>query len=132
VVGGTFPLGTVAGIHIRANWSVAIIFALIAFGLAKLQFPARAHIPVSRMSNAGRNGSSGTALPAEGWRVASENIAAAATSRPAQESAAVLAGSRSDLFAISQKTCHSYLAAALGHLQASAPERDGEANVNTP
>jgi Zn-dependent protease len=39
-LGGTFPLGTVAGIRIRANWSVAVIFGLIAFGLAKLQFPA--------------------------------------------------------------------------------------------
>jgi Zn-dependent protease/CBS domain-containing protein len=37
---GTFPLGTVGGIRIRANWSVAIIFALVAFGLARLQFPS--------------------------------------------------------------------------------------------
>ncbi len=37
---GTFPLGTVSGIRVRANWSVAIILAVIAFGLARLQFPA--------------------------------------------------------------------------------------------
>jgi Zn-dependent protease/CBS domain-containing protein len=40
LLGGTFPLGTVFGIRIRANWSLAIIFALIAFGLARWQFPA--------------------------------------------------------------------------------------------
>jgi len=33
-------LGTVRGIQIRVNWSVAVIFALIAFGLAAWQFPA--------------------------------------------------------------------------------------------
>ena len=40
LLGGTFPLGTVFGIRIRANWSLAIIFAFIAFGLGKWQFPA--------------------------------------------------------------------------------------------
>jgi Zn-dependent protease/CBS domain-containing protein len=40
LISGTFPLGTAFGIRIRANWSVAIIVALIAFGLAKWQFPA--------------------------------------------------------------------------------------------
>jgi Zn-dependent protease/CBS domain-containing protein len=34
------PLGSVRGIRIEANWSVALIFALIAFGLATLQFPS--------------------------------------------------------------------------------------------
>lgn len=34
------PLGNVGGIQIRVNWSAAIIFALIAFGLAASQFPA--------------------------------------------------------------------------------------------
>jgi len=33
-------LGTVRGIQIRVDWSVALIFALIAFGLAAWQFPA--------------------------------------------------------------------------------------------
>jgi Zn-dependent protease/CBS domain-containing protein len=33
-------LGSVRGIRIEANWSVAFIFVLIAFGLATLQFPA--------------------------------------------------------------------------------------------
>jgi Zn-dependent protease/CBS domain-containing protein len=33
-------LGSVRGIRIEANWSVAIIFLLIAFGLATLQFPS--------------------------------------------------------------------------------------------
>jgi len=33
-------LGTVRGMQIRVNWSVALIFALIAFGLAAWQFPA--------------------------------------------------------------------------------------------
>jgi Zn-dependent protease/CBS domain-containing protein len=33
-------LGSVRGIRIEANWSVALIFALIAFGLATLQFPS--------------------------------------------------------------------------------------------
>jgi Zn-dependent protease/CBS domain-containing protein len=40
VLGGTFPLGTVFGIRVRANWSVAVILALIAFGLAREDFPA--------------------------------------------------------------------------------------------
>jgi hypothetical protein len=30
----SLPLGTVGGIQVRVNWSVAVIFALIAFGLA--------------------------------------------------------------------------------------------------
>jgi Zn-dependent protease/CBS domain-containing protein len=33
-------VGTVRGIQVRVNWSVALIFALIAFGLATWQFPA--------------------------------------------------------------------------------------------
>jgi Zn-dependent protease/CBS domain-containing protein len=33
-------LGSVRGIRIEANWSVAFIFVLIAFGLATLQFPS--------------------------------------------------------------------------------------------
>lgn len=37
---GAFPLGTVFGIRVRANWSVVIILALIAFGLGRLQFPS--------------------------------------------------------------------------------------------
>jgi Zn-dependent protease/CBS domain-containing protein len=36
----SLPLGTVGGIQVRVNWSVAVIFALIAFGLAAWQFPA--------------------------------------------------------------------------------------------
>ena len=34
------PLGSVGGIQVRVNWSAAVIFALIAFGLAAWQFPA--------------------------------------------------------------------------------------------
>jgi Zn-dependent protease len=34
------PLGTVRGIPIRVNWSTAVIFVLIAFGLAAWDFPA--------------------------------------------------------------------------------------------
>ncbi len=34
------PLGTVGGIPVRVNWSAAVIFALIAFGLAAWDFPA--------------------------------------------------------------------------------------------
>ena len=34
------PLGTVGGIPVRVNWSAAVIFALIAFGLAGWDFPA--------------------------------------------------------------------------------------------
>jgi Zn-dependent protease/CBS domain-containing protein len=34
------PLGAVGGIQIRLNWSAAVIFVLIAFGLAAWQFPA--------------------------------------------------------------------------------------------
>jgi len=33
-------LGTIRGIQIRVDWSIALIFALIAFGLAAWQFPA--------------------------------------------------------------------------------------------
>jgi Zn-dependent protease/CBS domain-containing protein len=36
----SFPLGTVWGIQVRVNWSAAVIFALIAFGLAAWDFPA--------------------------------------------------------------------------------------------
>jgi len=39
-LGAGWLLGTVRGIQVRVNWSVALIFALIAFGLASLQFPA--------------------------------------------------------------------------------------------
>ncbi len=38
--GATIRLGSVHGIRIEANWSVALIFLLIAFGLATLQFPS--------------------------------------------------------------------------------------------
>ena len=38
--GAAVRLGSVRGIHIEANWSVALIFVLIAFGLATLQFPS--------------------------------------------------------------------------------------------
>ena len=38
--GATVRLGSVRGIRIEANWSVALIFILIAFGLATLQFPS--------------------------------------------------------------------------------------------
>jgi Zn-dependent protease/CBS domain-containing protein len=38
--GAVVRLGSVRGIRIEANWSVALIFALIAFGLATLQFPS--------------------------------------------------------------------------------------------
>jgi Zn-dependent protease/CBS domain-containing protein len=34
------PLGSIRGIRIGTNWSVAIIFALIAVGLGTLQFPS--------------------------------------------------------------------------------------------
>ena len=34
------PLGTVWGVPIRVNWSAAVVFALIAFGLAAWDFPA--------------------------------------------------------------------------------------------
>jgi Zn-dependent protease/CBS domain-containing protein len=37
---GTVPLGTIRGIRIGTNWSVAVIFALIAVGLGTLQFPS--------------------------------------------------------------------------------------------
>src|SRR3984885_4337824 len=38
--GAAIRLGSVRGIRIEANWSVAFIFVLIAFGLATLQFPS--------------------------------------------------------------------------------------------
>jgi Zn-dependent protease/CBS domain-containing protein len=38
--GGTVPLGSFRGIKVEAHWSVLVIFALIAFGLATLQFPS--------------------------------------------------------------------------------------------
>ena len=34
------PLGAIGGIQIRVDLSTAVIFALIAFGLAAWQFPA--------------------------------------------------------------------------------------------
>ena len=34
------PLGSIRGIRIATNWSVAVIFALIAVGLGTLQFPS--------------------------------------------------------------------------------------------
>jgi Zn-dependent protease len=37
---GTVPLGSIRGIRINTNWSVAVIFALIAVGLGTLQFPS--------------------------------------------------------------------------------------------
>jgi Zn-dependent protease/CBS domain-containing protein len=37
---GTVPLGRIRGIRIATNWSVAVIFALIAVGLGTLQFPS--------------------------------------------------------------------------------------------
>lgn len=36
----TFRLGTIAGVRVGVNWSVAVIVALIVFGLAGLQFPS--------------------------------------------------------------------------------------------
>jgi Zn-dependent protease/CBS domain-containing protein len=38
--GGTVPLGSIRGIRIATNWSVTVIFALIAVGLGTLQFPS--------------------------------------------------------------------------------------------
>jgi Zn-dependent protease/CBS domain-containing protein len=37
---GTVRLGSIRGIQVGTNWSVAIIFALIAIGLGTLQFPS--------------------------------------------------------------------------------------------
>ena len=37
---GTVRLGSIRGIRIATNWSVAVIFALIAIGLGTLQFPS--------------------------------------------------------------------------------------------
>jgi Zn-dependent protease len=34
------PLGSIRGIRIATNWSVAVIFAVIAIGLGTLQFPS--------------------------------------------------------------------------------------------
>ena len=36
----TFWLGRVRGIRVGVNWSVALIFAFIAYGLAASEFPA--------------------------------------------------------------------------------------------
>jgi Zn-dependent protease/CBS domain-containing protein len=36
----TFSLGRIAGVHVGVNWSVLLIFALIAYGLAGRQFPS--------------------------------------------------------------------------------------------
>jgi Zn-dependent protease len=44
----TFSLGQVSGIRIGVNWSVLLIVALLAYGLAAGQFPAEApHRPVA-------------------------------------------------------------------------------------
>ena len=40
LVRAALPLGTAGGIPVRVNWSAAVIFALIAFGLAAWDFPA--------------------------------------------------------------------------------------------
>jgi Zn-dependent protease/CBS domain-containing protein len=39
-LGAALSLGSVGGIQIKVNWSTAVIFALIAFGLAAWDFPA--------------------------------------------------------------------------------------------
>ncbi|MGH3320810.1 MAG: site-2 protease family protein [Streptosporangiaceae bacterium] len=36
----TIPLGRIAGVRVGANWSVFLIFALIAYGLAVVRFPS--------------------------------------------------------------------------------------------
>lgn len=36
---GTFPIGKIAGVHIAVNWSVLVIFGLIAYGLSAERFP---------------------------------------------------------------------------------------------
>ncbi len=44
----TFSLGRISGIRIGVNWSVLVIVALLAYGLAAGQFPAEApHRPVA-------------------------------------------------------------------------------------
>src|SRR5580704_4929940 len=40
VMGQSFSLGRIAGIRIGVNWSVLLIVALLAYGLAAGQFPA--------------------------------------------------------------------------------------------
>lgn len=39
-MGASFPLGRIAGVSVRVNWSVLIVFGLIAWGLAAGRFPA--------------------------------------------------------------------------------------------
>ena len=39
-MGQTFSLGRISGIRIGVNWSVVLIVALLAYGLAAGQFPA--------------------------------------------------------------------------------------------
>ena len=39
-MGQTFSLGRISGIRIGVNWSVLVIVALLAYGLAAGQFPA--------------------------------------------------------------------------------------------
>ena len=47
-MGQTFSLGRISGIRIGVNWSVLLIVALLAYGLAAGQFPAEApHRPVA-------------------------------------------------------------------------------------
>ena len=47
VMGDTFSLGRIAGIRVGVNWSVLLIVALLAYGLAVGEFPAAApHHPV--------------------------------------------------------------------------------------
>jgi hypothetical protein len=41
-MGQTFGLGRISGIRIGVNWSVLVIVALLAYGLAAGQFPAAA------------------------------------------------------------------------------------------
>jgi Zn-dependent protease len=41
-MGQTFSLGRIAGIRIGVNWSVLVIAALLAYGLAGGHFPAAA------------------------------------------------------------------------------------------
>ena len=42
-MGQTFSLGRISGIRIGVNWSVLLIVALLAYGLAVGEFPAAAH-----------------------------------------------------------------------------------------
>ena len=47
-MGQTFSLGRISGVRIGVNWSVLLIVALLAYGLAAGQFPAEApHRPVA-------------------------------------------------------------------------------------